>query len=210
MCHSCKTTTALLTAVASALCGCVSVAPRPNPRFEFTHGMSMLRESPTPAERAAGIRWIRRAAHENFALAQDRLGLMYLYGDGVTQNTSRALKWIRAAAERGAPAAQLQLGSLYSAGNCVPRDDARAYYWFAIAAKPVASSVSIDNISDVWAFARTLDRSVAPALTVAERAAIDRRVGRWTPAPSVPYSGTVLLSRWVCVHPRRARAARLT
>lgn len=101
------------------------------------------------------------------AVAQDRLGLMYLYGDGVEQSTPRALQWIHRAAERGAPAAQMLLGSLYSAGNCSARNYNRAYDWFAIAATSATWCIHIYNIAQVRDIAYKQARSVARNLTAA-------------------------------------------
>jgi len=160
--------------------------------------MRIIEQHPTTQGRAAGVIWIQRAADQDLAVAQDRLGLMYLYGDGVEQNTSLGLEWIRKAAERGAPAAQMQLGNLYSNanGNLVPLDDAEAYYWYSIAAKPVTPDVHIYNIDQVRDLAQQHARAVAPTLTDAQRAAIDQRVLIWAPTPSVPYSGIVRLAQF--------------
>jgi TPR repeat protein len=198
---------ALLAVIALSLYGCASVARREDPRLAFARGIAIIQRHGMGKAGAAGIAWIRRAAHEDLALAQDRLGLMYLYGTGVKQSTPRALEWLRRAAQRGAPAAQLQLGSLYSAGNCAPRNDLRAYYWLSIAAKPQTSSVHICNILDVRRFARGAAQGVARRLTAAQLAAVDRRVVRWTPTASVPYGGVVVLTRWVCTRPTRKAAA---
>jgi hypothetical protein len=154
-----------------------------------------MRASATAEGRTAGAIWVQRAADQNLAIAQARLGLMYLYGDGVRQNTSLALTWTRKAADRGAPAAQLLLGRLYSAGgNLVPLDNTEAYYWDSIAAKPVVSNVYIFNISQVRDVARKRARTVSLVLTAAQRADIDQRVAAWAPIPSVPYNGVVNIS----------------
>lgn len=189
---------ALLGATALSLFGCASLASRRSPQYEIARGIDIIEQDRTAQGQAAGFIWIQRAARQDLAIAQDRLGLMYLYGDGVPRDIPRALGWIRKAAERGAPAAQLQLGSLYSGGNCVARNYVMAYYWLAIAAKRADSSVHIYNIVQVRDFADKWARSVRPALTPAQRATVDQRVARWAPTPSVRYSGVVNGSRWVC------------
>ena len=179
--------------------GCASVRPQQSARVQFMHGVRLLNERPAGANIPAGIRLIRRAARNNLAVAQDRIGLMYLQGWDVPADTARGMKWIRRAAERGAPAAELQLGNLYRAGRVVPRSWARAYYWYAIAAKPVWGDVHIRNSTQIHALARRLRRQVAVALSTHERARILRRVARWQPLPSVPYTG------WVTLGPPSAR-----
>lgn len=165
-----------------------------NPMAQFVLGVRMLDRAHTSGQRAAGVAWIRRAARANLAIAQDRLGWMYLNGRGVPQDTARAVQWLRRAAERGAPAAQLQLGQLYAVGALVPVDQARAYFWYSVAAKPVRSSVTIFNIVQVRFFARRRAQALALSLTFPERVSIDRRVAAWMPLASVPYSGRVPLN----------------
>ena len=125
-------------------------------------------------------------------MAQDRIGLMYLYGLDVPANTARAVRWIHRAAERGAPAAQVQFGNLYRSGRQVPQSWSRAYYRYSIAAKPVLSDVRIQNSVQVHAFAGQLRRQVAHRLSESARARIERRVARWQPLPSAPYSGRII------------------
>lgn len=164
---------------------------------ELALGVRMLAQARSHQERASAVLWIRSAADQNLAIAQDRLGWMYLNGRALPQDTSQALKWIRRAANRGAPAAQLQLGQLYAVGALVPVDKSEAYYWYSIAAKPVRSDVTIFNIRAVRFFARDRAQLLAASLTPAQRAAVGRRVSAWMPIQSVPYSSTVPLNTFL-------------
>jgi hypothetical protein len=128
---------------------------------------------------------------DGLAMAQDRLGWMYLHGQSVPQDTATALEWMRRAAERGAPAAQLQLGGLYERGTKVPMDLEKACYWYSIAAKGVPSDVHITDIAAVQAVASKKAGAVARMLPPARRAAVAARVAQWQPKPSVPYVGEV-------------------
>ena len=174
-----------------APCGCASVRPDPSPLAQYVRGLHLLRQRPAGSGVPAGIRLIRQAAGENLAMAQDRIGLMYLYGLDVPANTARAVRWIHRAAERGAPAAQVQFGNLYRSGRQVPQSWSRAYYRYSIAAKPVLSDVRIQNSAQVHAFAGRLRRQAAHRLSASARARIEHRVARWQPLPSVPYSGWI-------------------
>lgn len=138
--------------------------------------------------------WIRRAADANLAMAQGRLGWMYLTGRAVPQDTSQALKWLQLAANRGAPAAQFQLAQVYATGTLVPVDKARAYYWYSIAAKPTRSDVTIFNIVQVRFLAQQRAQALADALSPAQRSAVGREVAAWVPTSSVPYSASVPLA----------------
>jgi hypothetical protein len=172
----------------------VAPARQGNPMAQFALGVRIVARAHTAKERAPGIALIRQAAHENLAIAQDRMGWMYLTGYGLPQNTSRALVWLHRAAARGAPAAQLALGQVYAVGSVLPVDKAKAYYWYSLAAKPVHSDVTIFNIVQVRFFARMRAQALAPSLTPAEREDADERVAAWTPTSSVPYSGSIPLN----------------
>jgi hypothetical protein len=74
--------------------------------------------------------------------AQFGLGLMYLKGLGVRQNTEQALKWmIFAARKRFAPAETL-LGDLYWDGSVVERDRAQAIKWYMLASESAGRETS--------------------------------------------------------------------
>jgi uncharacterized protein len=45
--------------------------------------------------------WYRKAAEQNYATAQNNLGLCYLKGDGVTEDLVEAYKWLLLAARQG-------------------------------------------------------------------------------------------------------------
>jgi Sel1 repeat len=164
-----------------------------NPRAQFSLGLNILARPHTASEQSAAVAWITRAAHANLAMAQDRLGWMYLTGRDEPQDTARALDWLQRAANSGAPAAQLQLAAVYAAGTLVPVDKARAYYWYSIAAKPAASDVTIFNIRQVRSFAQKRAQTLGDSLRPDQRASVGRQVAAWVPTPSVPYSATVSL-----------------
>jgi TPR repeat protein len=65
----------------------------------------------------------------------NRLGYMYQFGLGLTQNYAQALVWYRKAANGGNPSAMYNLGVLYENGHGVARDDAQAVAWYRQAAE---------------------------------------------------------------------------
>lgn len=198
---------------AFVLAGCAGTPPQPqieqalatsasqgNAVAEFNLGVRILARAHTSDERATAVAWIRRAADANLAMAEARMGSMYLNGIDVPQDTAAAIQWLQRAAKHGAPAAQLQLGQLYAFGALLPVDKAKAYYWYSVAAKPTQSNVTIFNITQVRFYALRAAQALAPSLTPAERAAADQGVAAWTTTASVPYSGSVMLNRYM---PRR-------
>jgi TPR repeat protein len=67
--------------------------------------------------------------------AQYGLGLMYLEGVGVAQNTGQALKWMMFAARKRFAPAEALLGDLYWDGSVVAQDRAQAIKWYMLASE---------------------------------------------------------------------------
>ena len=75
------------------------------------------------------------AAEQGLAQAQHNLGVMYVNGEGVPQNSAEAARWSRMAAEQGLAQAQFNLGLMYAKGDGVPKDHAEAVRWYRMAAE---------------------------------------------------------------------------
>ena len=80
--------------------------------------------------------------NEDDAPAQYRLGNKYNNGDGVPQDSAKAVEWLlkaaelyRKAAEQGDADAQFSLGGMYEHGEGVPKDSAKAVEWYRKAAE---------------------------------------------------------------------------
>ena len=80
------------------------------------------------------MKWYRKAAEQNNAVAQDNLGVCYAKGRGVKQDSTEAVKWYRKAAEQNYALAQHNLGFCYEHGRGVPQDFAEAGKWYRKAA----------------------------------------------------------------------------
>jgi len=89
----------------------------------------------SPLSQATSFQAIVEMAERGDAEAQDKLGLMYLNGKGVTQNDIEAAKWFRKAAEQGHADAQNELGVMYDNGIGVTQNDIEAAKWFRKAAE---------------------------------------------------------------------------
>jgi TPR repeat protein len=81
------------------------------------------------------VKWWRKAAEQNFAFAQWRLGICYYQGRGVAQDYVEAVKWYRKAAEQNYASAQEYLGFCYFQGKGVEKDEAEAVKWCRRAAE---------------------------------------------------------------------------
>ena len=74
-----------------------------------------------PQNHTEAVRWYRMAAEQGFAVAQFKLGEIYLDGLGVPQNHTEAVRWLRMAAEQGDTQAQFKLGYMYATGEGGPK-----------------------------------------------------------------------------------------
>jgi hypothetical protein len=82
-----------------------------------------------PKDDASAAFWLRKAADQGDAIAECKLGILYLTGRGVAQDDSVAAIWFTKSAEQGDRDAQANLASLYQVGRGVPRDLSQAYLW---------------------------------------------------------------------------------
>jgi TPR repeat protein len=93
--------------------------------------------------------WIRKAAEQGYADAQDALGCMYtnrLSGldYGVPLDDVQGAYWFRRAAEQGHAGSQVMIGNFYAEGNGVEQDYAQAAYWYCKAAEQGEQSAQAD------------------------------------------------------------------
>ncbi len=72
----------------------------------------------------------RPLAKQGHAEAQNMLGFMYRYGQGVPQDFEQARVWYRLSADQGFARAQNNLGALYRQGLGVEQDYGEAFHWF--------------------------------------------------------------------------------
>jgi uncharacterized protein len=77
----------------------------------------------------------RPLAEEGHAEAQNMLGYMYRFGEGVPQDFEQARQWYRRAADQGNATAQNNLGAMYRQGLGLPQDYQEAFRWFLRAAE---------------------------------------------------------------------------
>lgn len=78
--------------------------------------------------------YFSRAAASGHGEAIGLLGLCYLHGEGIEQNTTRAVELFHESAERGSAVGHLYLGICYMEGNGMPQDAEKAIHHLEIAA----------------------------------------------------------------------------
>lgn len=85
-------------------------------------------------EYKAELKTVEPDAQNGSASAQNRLGEMYEFGQGVTRDPQKAYQWYQAAARQGLVAAQHNLGRSYNFGTGVAQDFETAERWYLKAA----------------------------------------------------------------------------
>jgi len=74
------------------------------------------------------------AALKGDPIAQHRVGVMYVRGDGVGVDHAEATRWFRSAAEQGQAESQYSMALRYQRGESVAQDHQEAARWFKLAA----------------------------------------------------------------------------
>ena len=75
------------------------------------------------------------AALKGHPVAQHRIGVMYVMGQGVEQDLAEATRWFRKAAEQGQGESEYSMGLRYQLGQSVALDHKEAARWFKLAAE---------------------------------------------------------------------------
>lgn len=132
------------------------------PRGQHSLGMMyMTGGESVQQEPEKGLIWVRSAASQGLAEAQNALGVIYVEGKVIPPNTKEAVTWYQRAAEQGHPVAQANLASMYRYGKGVKRDLITAYKWYSIASQQfLTTNVGMRVASDISR--RALEASMTP------------------------------------------------
>ena len=76
------------------------------------------------------------AALKGDPVAEHRVGVMYVNGQGVETDLAEATRWFRRAAEHGQAESQYSLGLRYQLGESVGQDNEEAARWFKLGGRP--------------------------------------------------------------------------
>ncbi|BDV00460.1 hypothetical protein TDMWS_05450 [Thermodesulfomicrobium sp. WS] len=119
---------------------------------------------------ATALKEWRPLAEQGHAGAQNKLGVMYAKGQGVSKDDAEALKWFRKAAEQGYAAAQGALGFMYGDGRGVPQDYAEAVKWYRKAAEQ-GDTKAQNNLGAMYKNGRGVPQDYAEAVKWYRKAA---------------------------------------
>jgi hypothetical protein len=148
-----------------------------------------------------GLTFWQPLADQGDAAAQNKIGEMYMNGQGVTQDYAEAMNWYRKAADQGDADAQLNIGRMYESGEGVMQDYKQAAEWFRKAADQgdadaqralggmyeMGQGVTQDNVQAyMWySIVGVEDRDrLEKEMTTEQIAEADRLVAAWKPTPA--------------------------
>ncbi|MGD8589977.1 MAG: hypothetical protein PVG22_14220 [Chromatiales bacterium] len=83
----------------------------------------------------AASRDFKHLANGGHVRAQYLLGLLYLNGQGVGENTERAIDWLKRSAQNGYYLAAVELGQIYGSGRGVAMDSEEAARWISLSTR---------------------------------------------------------------------------
>ena len=111
-----------------------------------------------------------RAANQGVLENYNRLGWMYQYAQGTTQDFSEAAKWYQEGAVRGDAKAQRNLGILYRYGNGVPQDNVKAAALYQQAAEQ-GDANALNNLGYMYREGYGVPQSYSRAFDLFQEAA---------------------------------------
>jgi TPR repeat protein len=91
---------------------------------------------------------LKELSEKGDARAMNKLGELYLFGNGVSFDPQKAYEYFLASANKGDSGGQYDVGNLYMTGIGVPRDVAKAVEWYKESASKgnVDAYVALGNI----------------------------------------------------------------
>lgn len=99
------------------------------PAADFGEAMEAL----SRGEHREAYRGFKRLAKHDHVEAQYQLGMLYLFGKGVGQDTDQGVAWLKEAATNGSYLAANELGQIYLSGRGMEMNEQEAIKWLELA-----------------------------------------------------------------------------
>lgn len=107
-----------------------------DPQAQVDLGIAYTTGNGVPKNFSEAVKWFRKSAQQNNAIAQYNLGVAYAQGlGGVHRSAAEACKWYRSSAEQNYAEAEYNLGCAYLNGQGMRKNGAEAFGWFVKAAQ---------------------------------------------------------------------------
>lgn len=114
---------------------CMEAANAGDLNAQFKTGLALELGFTGPIDAKGAAYWYDRASRRGQAAATHRLGFLYLYGIGVSQDAQKGIKLWMSAAVQGSTDAQLDLGLAYEVGAQVRANAGDSAKWYEMAKK---------------------------------------------------------------------------
>lgn len=98
----------------------------------FALSLAIVASASGTSMASQSIEELERSAEQGDASAQNKLGMRFATGDGVTRDDAEAVLWFRRSALQGSPYGQTSLGAMYFHGRGVTQDDDEAVRWYRL------------------------------------------------------------------------------
>jgi TPR repeat protein len=122
------------------------------------------------AARKKTIADLKEVGYAGDVMAQVRLGVIYLTGDGVPKDDVEAVKWLRMAANQDNPVAERFLAEMYFKGRGVAADNEEAAKWLRMAADQ-GDAQSQYNLAVLYSQGQGVPRNLKESLSWMTKAA---------------------------------------
>jgi len=116
------------------------------------------------------IKSLKESANQGNADAQNSLGNMYYYGEGVTKNYAQAIKWLQKSANQGNADAQNSLGDMYYYGEGVTKNYAQAIKWLQKSANQ-GNADAQNSLGDMYYYGEGVTKNYAQAIKWLQKSA---------------------------------------
>ncbi len=121
-------------------------------------------------ENAEVVRMMTEAAEQGNSMAQNEVGVMHRFGQGVPQNDVVGVEWYRKAADQGNSTAQFNVGIAYQRGTGVPHNYALAAEWIHKAADQ-GYAIAQHNLGVMYLYGQGVPQNLALAVEWYRKAA---------------------------------------
>ena len=101
-----------------------------NADFQFGIGQQIEEKDLSEQRYKGALQWYYKAAEQDHAIAQFRIGAFYAHGLGVTEDKSKAYEWFLKSAQQGYAPAQNIIGEFYTNGWAFETNYKEADQWF--------------------------------------------------------------------------------
>lgn len=150
------------------------LAEKNNPHALYLLGCIYLNSKSTLYNYKLGFSLLEKAVFLNYEPAIDELAGLYLSGEGVEKNESKALHYYIQAAHLGYGPSQFNCGIMYKLGLGTDKDAMKAYLYLALA------SLNVKDLNDLTLDAAKYRDELVPLLTPEQRQIVLSQVNALT------------------------------